>query len=89
MIRVNRYHKRYLFIISLIVGVDDIALSDMLDVPVFGAAPHVSQLYSTVSGARRIFQSARVSAPPGVHDVYTLQQVENSNYFKGSRSSRL
>ena len=62
-------------IIPGVVCHDTLAIADFLDIPIYGADPEVAHLYSTKSGARRIFQSANVDMPPGECDVYTIQQL--------------
>jgi IQ domain-containing protein H len=55
--------------------VDDVYLSDYLGIPVLCPEPDVAHLYSSKSGAKRIFSNAGVSMPPGELDIYSLQQV--------------
>lgn len=62
-------------IIPGVVCHDTLAIADFLDVPVYGPDPEVTHLYSTKSGARRIFQAADVDMPPGEFDVYNIQQL--------------
>lgn len=62
-------------IIPGVVCHDTLAIADFLDVPVYGPDPEVTHLYSTKSGARRIFQAAEVDMPPGEFDVYNIQQL--------------
>ena len=54
---------------------DTLAIADFLDVPIYGPDPEVTHLYSTKSGARRIFQAADVDTPPCECDVYNIQQL--------------
>jgi len=62
-------------IIPGVVCHDTLAIADFLNVPVYGSDPEVTHLYSTKSGARRIFQAAEVDMPPGEFDVYNIQQL--------------
>ena len=54
---------------------DDVYISDYLDVPVLSPEPDVAHLYSSKSGAKRIFAVAGVATPPGELGIYSLQQV--------------
>lgn len=54
------------------VGQDDKALACKLQLPLFAGDPVVTHIYSTKSGAKRLFQAADVAVPVGVMLVTPL-----------------
>lgn len=49
----------------------DFHLSIAIGVPIFSGDPHITKVFSTKSGAKRIFQKADVPMPIGAYDLYT------------------
>jgi hypothetical protein len=58
------------YIVPGIPSTDDVKLSIMLSVPIMCGDPSKQNLYSTKSGAKKIFQLADVPTPISAVDIY-------------------
>ena len=74
----NLIRGRPAYLVPSLPNETDIEIADELGIPMLSAEPQVAQLYSSKSGAKRIFQAAGVATPPGEYDIYNQQQLEEN-----------
>ncbi|KAL5482074.1 hypothetical protein EMCRGX_G022355 [Ephydatia muelleri] len=63
------------YIVSNVVSPDDLSLADQLGIPLLGCPPDIGRLYSSRSGAKRVFADAQVSMPPSQGDIFSEEQL--------------
>ena len=80
----NLIRGREAYIVTGVPHDDDLYISNYLGVPVLCPEPEVSYLYTTKSGSKRIFASAKAAVPPSEYDVYSLPQVGRRACFDHS-----
>ena len=63
------------YIVPGVMSKDEIELSVLLKVPVFGGDPYKTSLFSTKSGSKRILNASEVPIPIGTSDIYDEKEL--------------
>ncbi|NXA05063.1 IQCH protein, partial [Sapayoa aenigma] len=66
---------REAYMVGGVPHADELAVADVLGVPVLGSGPRAARLCRTKSGAKRVFAAARVPTPPGERDIHSKEQM--------------
>ena len=74
----NLIQGKQAFIVPGTASIDDIKLSIRLAIPILSGEPSKQHLYSTKSGAKKIFQLADVPTPICSVDIYDEQEFVQS-----------
>ncbi|CAF2085568.1 unnamed protein product [Rotaria magnacalcarata] len=69
---------RSTYLVTGISHMDDLYISEYLDISIYGCEPESSYLYSTKSGSKRIFKSSNVPMPYGEYDIYNQKRLLES-----------
>ncbi|UJR28036.1 hypothetical protein I4U23_009293 [Adineta vaga] len=76
----NLIKGREAYMVTSVSHTDDLYIAEFLKIPIFGCEPEISDLLSTKSGSKRIFDASKVPVPFGEFDIY------NEHHFLESLS---